>query len=147
MTPESVGWPEFGFTSNLTIRNNLFVGTGYADPKIRLFAPISVCGENVITPEPAGQLHQNLLVEGNLIQGRRNETAIWISHVRGGVVRGNTVMEPDLAILDEGGTGSLPAPIAVDSSTDVQFLENRSPEGDGVPVDILEAVAKIRVGM
>ncbi|MBQ3388762.1 MAG: hypothetical protein IJG60_06075 [Thermoguttaceae bacterium] len=147
VTPESVGWPEFGFTSNLTIRNNLFVGTGYADPKIRLFAPISVCGENVITPEPAGQLHQNLLVEGNLIQGRRNETAIWISHVRGGVVRGNTVMEPDPAIFDEGGTDSLPAPIAVDSSTDVQFLENRSPEGDGVPVDILEAVAKIRVGM
>ena len=146
VTPESVGWPEFGFASNLTIRNNLFIGTGYADSKIRLFAPISVCGENVITPEPAGQLHHNLLVEGNLIKRRRNETAIWISHVRGGVVRGNTIMEPDPAILDGGGTDSLPAPIAVDSSTDVQFLENRSPEGEGVPVDILEAAAGIRVG-
>ncbi len=146
VTPESVGWPEFGFASNLTIRNNLFIGTGYADSKIRLFAPISVCGENVITPEPAGQLHRNLLVEGNLIKGRRNETAIWISHVRGGAVRGNTIMEPDPAIFDGGGTDSLPAPIAVDSSTDVQFLENRSPEGEGVPVDILEAVTGIRVG-
>ena len=144
--PESIAWPEFGFVSNLTIRNNLFVGTGYADPKIRLFAPIAFCGDGPATADPAYQLHHNLIIEGNLIKDRRNETAIWLSHVTGAVVRGNTVTEPSPSILDEGGLESLPAPLTIDSATDVEISGNTWPERVAAPVEVLEAVRRLRVG-
>ena len=140
--PESMGWPEFGFTSNLTIRNNLMTGTGYANPKARLFAPIAVCGDCGATADADAQLHRNLAVEGNVIEDRRNETAIWISHVNGGRVSRNRFSDPKIG----GEENPTAAPIAVDSSTDVEFLGNIQSE-TGAPVDILEAVTRIRVGM
>ena len=141
--PESLGWPEFGFTSDLTIRNNLITGTGYANPKARLFAPIAVCGDSGATADADAQLHRNLTVEGNVIENRRNETAIWISHVSGGRVCGNRIGSPETG----GEEDSAAAPIVVDSSTDVEISGNKAEIENAVPVDILEAVTRIRVGL
>ena len=141
--PESAGWPEFGFTSNLTIRDNLLAGTGYGNPKARLYAPIVFCGDCGVTADADAQLHRNPTIEGNVVEDRRNETAIWISHVSGGRVCGNRIGEPEL-----GGDGDpAAAPIAVDSSTDVEFLGNVESETAAAPVDVLEAVARLRIGM
>ena len=141
--PESLGWPEFGFTSNLTIRNNLITGTGYANPKNRLFAPIAFCGDYGITSDADAQLHRNIRIEGNLIENRRNETAIWVSYVSGGQVCGNRIGSPETG----GGEESAAAPVAVDSSTDVEISGNKAGLENTVPVDILEAATRIRVGM
>ena len=144
--PESLGWPEFGFTSNLTVRNNRFIGTGYANPKNHLFAPIAFCGDCGMTPDTDAQLHRNICIEGNLIENRRNETAIWISYVNGGRVGGNRVDSPEIG----GEEDSAAAPIAVDSSTGVEISGNTCTEKSetvGMPVEVLEAVTRIRVGM
>lgn len=138
--PESLGWPEFGFTSNLTIRNNRFTGTGYANPKNHLFAPIAFCGDCGITADADAQLHRNICVEGNLIENRRNETAIWISYVNKGEVRGNRVAD------SQGGADKKTAApfVTVDSSTDVGFSGNIWPENAACPIEVQEACAGLR---
>ena len=138
--PESMGWPEFGFTSNLTIRNNRFTGTGYANPKNHLFAPIAFCGDCGITADVDAQLHRNICVEGNLIENRRNETAIWISYVNRGEVRGNRVAD------SQGGADKRTAAplVTVDSSTDVGFSGNTWPENAACPIEVQEGCAGLR---
>ncbi len=141
IAPESADWPEFGFTSNVTVRNNKLLGTGYANPDAKLYAPIAVCGDLGETEDRARQLHHELLVIGNLIANRRNNCAIWLSHVDGGCVQNNVVTERDISVCGDEENCS---PIAVDSSTNLNISGNVCPEGTSRPVQVLEGARQLQ---
>ncbi len=124
--PESHEWPEFGFAQNLIIRNNHIIGTGYAAPTNGLYAAINVSGDGVQSSDPIYQLHRNLVIEGNFIENRRNETAIKVSHAADVSVKNNVITARDASVHGDP-ANDVAIPITVISATNVEISGNTVP--------------------
>jgi len=124
--PESHEWPEFGFAQNLVIRNNHIIGTGYAAPTNGLYAAINVSGDTSQSDDPNYQLHRDIVIEGNFIENRRNETAIKVSHALNVTVKNNTITARDKSVHGNP-EKDVQIPITVISATNVEISGNTVP--------------------
>ena len=124
--PESNEWPEFGFAQNLVIRNNHIIGTGYAAPTNNLYAAINVSGDTAQSGDPIYQLHRGILIEGNFIENRRNESAIKVSHALDVTVKNNTITARDKSVHGNP-EKDVQIPITVISATNVEISGNTVP--------------------
>lgn len=124
--PESNEWPEFGFAQNLVIRNNHIIGTGYAAPTNNLYASINVSGDTGHSGDPLYHLHKSIVIEGNLIENRRNACAIKVSHTRDAVIRSNTITARDSSVHGDP-ANDVQIPITILSATNVEVTDNTVP--------------------
>lgn len=124
--PESHEWPEFGFAQNLIIRNNHIIGTGYAAPTNGLYAAINVSGDGDQSDDPLYQLHRDIVIEGNFIENRRNETAIKVSHALNVTIKNNTITARDQSVHSNP-ENDVAIPITVISATNVEISGNTVP--------------------
>lgn len=124
--PESNEWPEFGFAQNLTIRDNHIIGTGYAAPTNNLYAAINVSGDTAQSGDPCYQMHRDVIIEGNFIENRRNESAIKVSHALDVTVKNNTITARDKSVHGNP-EKDVAIPITVISATNVEVSDNTVP--------------------
>lgn len=81
------GWYEGVPSANVTIRENRFIANGFGDGTMHGASAIAV---NIDAKESALKpLHQGLLIEGNIIDGGGARRCIYISQVKGVIVRFN----------------------------------------------------------
>ncbi len=125
--PESADWPEFGFTTDLVIRYCHILRNGYAATGDDLFSAICVEGDVRATEDKAYQLHRNILVEGNCIEARKNNIALKLSHVNGGVVKDNIFL-PRHESAYANPAADPGAPVLVIGSSNVELVGNTWPE-------------------
>jgi len=140
--PESHQWPEFGFAENLVIRNNHIIGTGYAAPTDNLHAAINVSGDGGHSADPTFQLHRSIVIEGNLIENRRNECAVKIAHAYDVTVKNNTFTARDISVHakpDE----DVQQPVTVISATNVELTGNTWPASARGVAEIKTATTNI----
>jgi len=125
--PESLDWPEFGFSSDLVIRNNLIVGTGYASSTDNLYASICIEGDTRNGDDTSFQLHRDIQILHNTIEERKNNVALKISHAQDVTVAGNTFLNRHSSVYakPEEDPG---APILVLNSTNVELQDNTWPQ-------------------
>ena len=125
--PESLDWPEFGFSTDLTIRNNLIIGAGYASPTDNLYASICIEGDTRIGDDSSYQLHENILICSNRIEERKNNIALKISHAQNVTVTGNQFLTRHSSVYakPEEDPG---APVLVLNSTNVELTDNTWPQ-------------------
>ncbi|MBQ3177542.1 MAG: right-handed parallel beta-helix repeat-containing protein [Clostridia bacterium] len=139
--PESLDWPEFGFSTGLEIRNNHIIGAGYAAPTDNLYASICIEGDTRAGEGADFQLHRKIIIAGNCIEERKNNIALKISHAQDVTVRNNTFLARHSSVYakpaeDPG------APMWILDSTNVELDGNTWPE-NAKPVKIQKSAVNV----
>ena len=131
-------WNECGYVQNLEITNNIFENTGFFNNTLK-GSPVAISGDGQFTADPAFLMHQDILIQNNIIKDRNTDYAVYVNGAQRvklldndfGARKGYTA-ETDTA-----------SSVRIDGAYDVEVSGNVYPAGAEPRVDMTAQTRKI----
>ena len=114
------GWNECGYVQNLEITDNLLENNGFFKNQPK-GSPIAIAGDGQSTSDPAYLMHQNILIEGNVVRDRCTDYALYLNSAQNVKVLNN-----DFGTR-KGETPDTASSVRVDGVYDVEISGNAYP--------------------
>ena len=138
------GWNECGYSQNVTITNNLLENTGFYDYAIAEYitAPISIDSDGAAYTDPAYLMHENILIQGNVIRDRGGRHSPYAVYLHG--VQNVKVLDNDFGTL-KGLTAEedTQSPVLINGAYNVEVSDNLYPENVSPKVELTVETRKV----
>ncbi len=116
------GWNECGYSQNLTITNNIFENTGFYRNRT-IYAPIAISGDGQFTSDTQYLLHDNILIQNNVIKNRSTDYAVYVNSAQNVKILGN-----DFGTKKDGMSS---CSVSIDGANNVEIADNAYSQDDG----------------
>ena len=116
------GWNECGYVQELEITDNLLENNGFFKNQPK-GSPIAIAGDGQVTSDPAYLMHQDILIEGNVVRERCTDYALYINGAQRVKVLNN-----DFGAR-KGEAADTASSVRVDGVYDVELSGNTYPSG------------------
>ena len=118
-------WGESGVTENTVVKNNLFNHTGFFR-NVPRYSTIAICGLGSCADDDY-LLYKNILIEGNVIQNRTTDHALFVNSAKGVVIKNN----------DFG--NKFREDICLEGAVNVEISDNKYSDPDAKRTEIIKA--------